>query len=124
MSVMRLPVSKFAIPCTAWVVLLSPFAHAASDLPPGYEVVTQKVTFADLNLNDTQGVVALYQRIANAADAVCEPVDSRVIETQFQVRRCERQAIAQAVRDVNSSLLTRYYMTTTNQKTELTMVVR
>ena len=114
---MRRPVSKFAIPCTAFAVLLSPLANAATDLQYAYESVSQLVKFEDLNLNDPKGVATLYKRITTAADSVCEPVNSRIIETQARTRRCARDAIAHAVRDVNSSSLTSYHMTATNQVT-------
>jgi UrcA family protein len=117
---MRRPVSKFVIPCTALVVLLSALANAATDLPPGYEVATQVVKFSDLNLNDPKAVVTLYRRIATAADAVCEPVDLQMIESRTRLRRCERKAIADAVRDVHSPSLTSFYMTTTDHM-EFTM---
>jgi len=119
---MRRPVSKFAIPCTALAVLLSPLAmmaqaSATTDLRYDYETVSRLVKFADLNLNDPKAVVTLYERITTAADSVCEPVNSRIIETQAHIRHCQREAIAQAVRDVNSSSLTSYYMTATNRVT-------
>lgn len=108
-------ISKFAIPGAALAVLVSPLAGAGTDLSPNYEVVSRLVKFADLNLSDPKAVVTLYQRIRTAADSVCEPVNSRIIETQAHIRRCERLAIAQAVRDVNSSSLTSFHMAATNQ---------
>ncbi len=112
---MRLPASKFVIPCMALIIFLSPLGFAATTLSPGYVSVMQIVKFADLDLTDTRAVEVLYERIKSAADKVCEPADSRSVETLVHVRRCMKHAVAQAVRDVNSPGLTSLHMAATNQ---------
>jgi UrcA family protein len=95
----------------ALTIFLSPIAGAATDLPRGYEPVTRTVNFADLDLTNTRGVATLYQRIKTAADKVCEFNGSRAYETMLvHVHRCTKQAIAQAVRDVNCAELTSLHL--------------
>jgi UrcA family protein len=108
------PASKFVIPCTLLAVLLTPLGVAAVPVWPGYEPVTRIVNFADLDLTDTKAVATLYARIRSAANIVCEPADARSEDTLSSVRRCTKRAIAQAVKDVNSSGLTTFHMTATN----------
>jgi UrcA family protein len=113
---MRLRTIPFALPCMALIIFLSPLAGAATVLPPGYEAVMRTVNFADLDLTNTRGVATLYQRIKTAAGKVCESNDSRPYGTLLrQVRRCEKEAITQAVEDVNSSELTTFHLSATGQ---------
>ena len=97
-------------------VLLSPLCHAAPVLEPGYEIVTRRVQYTDLNLTDNSAVETLYQRIKSAAVDVCEaPQTSRIIDTMAHVRRCERAAVEAAVREVNAPKLTELHRSVTNQ---------
>jgi len=59
--------------------------------------------------------VTLYGRIKSAAEEVCRPADSRAFDTVLRLHRCTKRAIAQAVRDVNSSGLTSLHMAATNE---------
>ena len=111
----RRPATRLVLPCAVLAVLLSPLGVAATATRSGYETVSHIVNFADLDLTRTAGVAALYRRIKTAAQHVCEPDTSKASETLLQVNRCTREAIAQAVRDVNSSGLTSLHMVATNQ---------
>jgi UrcA family protein len=68
------------------------------------------VTYGDLNLDSAQGSAALYARIAAAARTVCAtPEDIRDLGALATARTCERQAVARAVRLVNSPRLAAVY---------------
>jgi UrcA family protein len=96
-------------------VLLSPLCHADPALKPGYEIAMQLVKYADLNLADSRGIATLYARIKTAAVEVCEPPPAaRVVETLPQLRRCERTAVNEAVREVNDPKLTELHKSFTN----------
>jgi len=114
---MRRPANKFAIPCTAFavLVLLSPLGSAATAVWPGYEVTTRAVNFADLDLTNSKAVATLYGRIKSAADKVCESSEPTSLHTLLYVRSCTKRAIDQAVKDVNSSGLTTFHVAATNQ---------
>jgi UrcA family protein len=107
--------SPFAIPCLTLAVLLSTSAATSAAAPCAYEVVTRTVKFDDLNLNNRDDVATLYARIKAAANEVCEPLDSRSIDTFLHVRRCKEQAISRAVTDAQSSVLETFHMAATNQ---------
>jgi UrcA family protein len=108
--------SQFVIPCLALAVLFGPLAATgAAAAASSYEVVTRTVNFADLNLNSRDGVVTLYARIKAAANEVCEPADSRSLDTAVHVRHCKEQAISRAVADAQSSRLMGFHVATTNQ---------
>jgi UrcA family protein len=90
--------------------------HADTVAKVGYETVTRTVQFADLDLAGKEGVVALYKRIKTAATEVCTtPVGSGVIDLYAQQLRCQRQAIGQAVRAVDSASLTQLHKAQTDQ---------
>jgi len=97
-------------------VFLSPMGSAATAPWRGYEPVTRTVSFADLDLTNSKGVAALYRRIKSAADLVCENAGERgTLLMSMYVRKCTRQAIDQAVREVNSSGLKSLHASATNQ---------
>ena len=79
-------------------------AHAASA-----DSRTLKVRYSDLNLSTEQGSLALYGRIVAAAHQVCVLDDIRDLRAVAAVKACREQAIAQAVRDVNSPMLASVY---------------
>ena len=68
-----------------------------------------KVRYSDLNLSTEQGSLALYGRIVAAAHQVCTAEGIRDLRAVAAVKDCREQAIAQAVRDVNSPMLAAVY---------------
>ena len=91
-------------------VFLNPLAATSGAESSRYEVATRTVKFGDLDLNSPQDVATLYSRIKAAANQVCEPADSRSVETFVRLRHCKEQAIGQAVADVKSSQLMSFHM--------------
>jgi UrcA family protein len=114
---MRRTANKFVIPCTAlaMLVLLSPLGSAATVNRPHYEVSTRTVNYADLDLTNRKAVATLYDRIKIAADKVCESSEPTSLQTVLYVRMCTRQAIDQAVKDVNASGLTTFHLASASQ---------
>ena len=68
-----------------------------------------KVGYSDLNLSTEQGSLVLYGRIVAAAHQVCAVDDIRDLRGMRAEKLCTEQAIAQAVRDVNSPALASVY---------------
>jgi UrcA family protein len=81
-------------------------AANASDQRADAEFLSEKISFADLNLNTTQGVTSLYRRISSAAGKVCTPFESRGLGLMSVWRHCMDQAISSAVDKVNNPALT------------------
>jgi UrcA family protein len=79
-------------------------AYAASADSPAL-----KVRYSDLNLSTEQGSLLLYGRIVTAAHQVCAVDDIRDLKAVRAASSCREQAIAQAVRDVNSPMLASVY---------------
>lgn len=79
-------------------------AHAANADSPAL-----MVRYSDLNLSTEQGSLALYGRIVAAAHKVCTAEGIRDLKAVAAVNGCREQAIAQAVRDVNSPMLASVY---------------
>jgi UrcA family protein len=73
------------------------------------EVPSVVVRFTDVDLATDQGVRSLYTRIARAAHAVCPDAPIRDLNAAAQSRACQQQAIARAVREVNTPLLAAIY---------------
>ena len=76
------------------------YAAAPADGSPSV-----RVNYRDLNLETEQGTAALYGRIVSAAHRVCAPSDIRILAEVAAAQSCEAQAIANAVRAVNSPRL-------------------
>ena len=95
-------------------LVFSLVSHAAIASPDSESDVRRSVVrFADLDITHTEGAAVLYRRIANAARDVCGPVLSMdELRSQWPdtaIRKCQTQAIARGVDDVNAPALTAYY---------------
>ncbi len=90
----------------AMLVIASCSLGAAQAAVPhdSYDVRSEKVSFADLNLSSPAGAAALYGRIEKAARNVCGP--DNILGRHFEWQGCCKSAIAAAVGKVNSPLLT------------------
>ena len=100
------------------IVLLAPaVTHADSvDQPP-----TKTVRFDDLNLATSYGAETLFRRIQIAATAVCEEFEPQGNSLPTTVHEsCIRNAVAGAVRNVDSPLLTAYYQERQNRHSQIT----
>ena len=67
------------------------------------------VRYADVDLSRIDGAITVYGRIRQAANAVCESLDSRVLGLAEKHRACVNQAIADAVASVDRPLLSQYH---------------
>jgi UrcA family protein len=75
-------------------------AHAASA-----DASALTVRYSDLNLSTQQGARVLYGRIVAAASRVCAGGNMLDLDAMATARVCREEAIAKAVRDVNSPML-------------------
>lgn len=67
------------------------------------------VRYGDLNLNTPAGVLKLHARLRGAAQAVCSPLDSRVLGLLEQYESCVADAIAKSVASVGNDSLSKYH---------------
>lgn len=79
-------------------------AGAAIDAPATYVV-----RFADVDLSSIEGAATLYNRIRQAANQVCSPLESRTLGLLVRDRACVDKAVADAVAGVNRPLLSQYH---------------
>lgn len=89
-------------------------APARADTPhaPGMdevEVHSETVHFSDLNLSSEKDAKRLYTRLRGAAETVCGDYDIRDFVDTRQARKCESDAMAEAVAKVNRPMLTAVY---------------
>jgi len=69
---------------------------------------TLTVQFGDLNLNNAQGVDALYKRIKNAARNVCSELEGRTLSKKRLYAECVDTALSTAIARVDRPALSRY----------------
>jgi UrcA family protein len=81
----------------------------------GEQVVRQRVSFKDLNLNSPEGAAVLYARIKRAANEVCGQWDNFNLSQMHAQRTCISGAVSRAVAEVNSPMLTSIYNSKTNK---------
>jgi UrcA family protein len=67
------------------------------------------IDYSKMDLTTPAGASALYLRIVNAADAVCPQDQARGLRGRLESRKCVRNAVVQAVKDVHNPLLTAQY---------------
>jgi UrcA family protein len=85
---------------TSVACLVGATQASAADAPR-----SMTVSYRDLNLSTIEGATALYQRLRQAANSVCDERGTGL--DRYQVwQACYRAAIADAVAKVNSPLLT------------------
>ena len=90
-------VSKLTLAVVSVVASVASFATTSSVDAPSVSV-----RYDDLNLSTSDGVNSLYRRISSAARQVCPGVYSRELNVVAAAQRCEADAIAKAVSEVNN----------------------
>jgi UrcA family protein len=93
-----------AMLASAALALAVPTAQADSLDGPRQKVVS----FKDLNMNTREGIEVAFKRIKYAARDVCA-VPDRYDLSEMALRPCVNDAVARAVADVHSPLLTSLY---------------
>lgn len=103
---------KLAFPCGLLMISFAAMGASAAAPASGDEVPVYHVNYADLDLGHRMGADALFARIKSAARRVCEPVaESEPFRfAQMREQSCREKAIADAVADVGSPLLTDAYL--------------
>ena len=95
--------SNTSMICAAAFVLSAAFTFSmlsATARAADGNVLTQKVSYADLNIQTPEGAKVLYKRIVHAAYVVCP--DYGDMQETFQ---CVNKAIARAIKQVDSPAL-------------------
>lgn len=95
-----------AIVCCALPLASIQAAEAPLSLQVGSEFAHRTVNFRTLDLTRDEGVARLYSRIRSAAELVCEPASVEQLKSSVRTRRCQSEAVARAVADVNVPALT------------------
>jgi UrcA family protein len=73
------------------------------------DVPTVTVSYADLNVDHSEGAATLYRRIRVAAKDVCSFLEGRDPDKVLLWEQCMHKAIADAVAKVDKPVLTAYY---------------
>ena len=84
-------------------------SNVSKDPSAANERYQNVVRYADVDLSRIDGAITVYGRIRQAANAVCESLDSRVLGLAEKHRACVNQAIADAVASVDRPLLSQYH---------------
>ena len=80
----------------ATLTTLAPTPAAAADILVAPEVVTVRISYADLNLANPAGRARLQDRIAGAARVICGSFFPADLDMASLVRACRADAIASA----------------------------
>lgn len=80
--------------------------------------LSHRVHYSDINLAEPAGAKVLYERLMKAAGLVCAPFESGELAQQKPYRSCVRQAVSAAVADINSPMLTSYYVSQGGEVTQ------
>jgi|HubBroStandDraft_1064217.scaffolds.fasta_scaffold06566_4 UrcA family protein len=78
------------------------------------EVPSIVVKYDPLTLASEAGARAMYARLERVAQHVCPEASGRSLATLEAAKSCERQAVARAVRDINSPRLAEVYARNTH----------
>ncbi|HUQ09702.1 MAG TPA: UrcA family protein [Steroidobacteraceae bacterium] len=69
------------------------------------------VRYGDLNLNSQAGVARLHKRISNAAESVCDQLDTRILGLRAAYEECVADAVASGVAAVDNASLNQFHAT-------------
>jgi UrcA family protein len=105
---------KFILSCALAGLLAGPVSALAASSGKLDDLPSRKVKYGDLDLNRDAGVAVLFSRIKTAAREVCQPMDVFFLNLVRQQYYCSQAAMARAVADVNSPLLTSYFLEKTS----------
>jgi UrcA family protein len=103
--------------CQSLVATLAIFALgapaiASADDKSDFRGVSMKVSYADLNLEKSEGVKTSYRRLQKASRHLCEyrtPRDERSIEVLSDARQCYHNTLSAAVEKIDNELLTQIH---------------
>lgn len=90
---------------TALVALFFGLAAASAVADETDEAPSVTVSYADLDLSKPAGAETLYRRIQAAARSVCGPRHSRILLQIQTFRTCYKDAVEDALQQVNESLV-------------------
>jgi UrcA family protein len=91
-------------------------AIVVAGLAMGSAVAQDRVAIEYTEVATPSDANALYHRIQNAAEAVCPQIQVLGLYGHFVSQKCRRNAVAQAVADVDSPLLTARHHGATGDK--------
>jgi UrcA family protein len=103
---------KIMFPCGLLMMSFASMGVSAAVAASNGEVATYRVNYADLDIGHRAGADVLFARIKSAARRVCEPVAANAPYRYEQAteKSCVDKAIADAVADVGSPMLTDVYL--------------
>jgi UrcA family protein len=67
------------------------------------------VKYGDLNLNSQAGISILHKRITNAAESVCDQLDTRVLSLREAYEECVADAITNGIAAVDNASLKQFH---------------
>ncbi len=93
------------------VIVLGGPAVVLAGTHPYFESAKVRVSYADLNLENEEGVRVLYRRLKHASRKVCGAPSGSVeaILAVHQIKRCSRETLSNAVDKVDNEDLTRIH---------------
>ena len=81
------------------------------------ELPQRTLRFSASDVATEAGIGVLYGRIQRAAREVCEPLDTHTPGSRAIANRCQAEATAHTVADLNQPALTRYHFARSGQAT-------
>jgi UrcA family protein len=67
------------------------------------------VRYGDLNLNSQAGIARLHKRISNAAESVCDQLETRILGLQSAYKECVADAVEHGVAAVDNASLSQFH---------------
>jgi UrcA family protein len=88
------------------VLLIPELAQATVNSEEARSVTLQ---YRTTDLNTPEGIAILYRRIRGAADSICSPLESPLLERKVLWNDCFSHAVSNAVQAVHNEKLTAYH---------------
>ena len=102
---MKIHTTRNTVAAAAVFFALSGISTLGNANLPQVNIAWERVSYADLDLNNEAGQNTLYQRLKAAAESVCESTDVQT-RFQFEQHKCTEEALNRAVQEVGHQELT------------------
>lgn len=105
-------VTTTLVAVSAALVLGTPSLAAAGTQSANIEDTSVRVSYADLDLSNDQGIATLYKRLQSASQSACGPLtysEAGSLKELIQNKSCYQSALTKAVERLNNDSLNKVH---------------
>ncbi len=103
---MKMYATRKTVAAAVVFTALSGIAGLSNANLPYVDIASIRVSYADLNMTNTEGAETLYSRLRRAASQVCDDFTRKSLNDMVVAKDCKNIALDRAVEEVGNQQLT------------------